>query len=134
MRQLDLPKHKETVSSEIFGTFIGIVNSFGFEKEKDYATIVKPVLDCSNKVLFLDEINNDYQLNVVVKSFDMSVEVAYFNKETKEVLFREKLNGLRYNLSDNTSLELTSGSQNKFNVFLDGFNFWLEKLIASNPY
>lgn len=127
-RNADLPLHKETVSSEIFGRFVAIAEMAGLRKGVEYETIVKPVLQCSTKILWLDRMNKRLQATVVIKSLDCSVEYGVVDKKTKKVIHREKLTDLRYKISSGTSIELTDGSREKVDEILRSFNLWFQKI------
>lgn len=130
-RDSDLPLHKETISSEMFGRFVAIADMAGLTKGVEYETAVKPMLQCSTKILWLDRVNDKLQITVAIKSLDMSVEYGMVDKTTKAVIHREKLEGLRYKISNDTNIELTDGSRERFDELLTSFKGWFEKLKAA---
>lgn len=130
-RGADRPIHKETVCSELFGRFIAIAEMAGLKKGKEYETAVKPILECSTKILWLDQVSEKLQATVVIKSVDCSVEYGVVEKATKNVLHRAKLEGLRYKISAGTSIEWTEGSRAKIDALITEFNEWFGKIKAA---
>ena len=126
IRHPDLPHYKESVMSNVFGRFLGFLKAQGLTKGKEYDTQVQQIFEVSTKVLWIDEVNPTHQITVVVKSLDMSVEFGYKTKE--EVLYRNKLEGLRYQIGTETELELTEGSQKKLDEFFEDFKTYYAKL------
>lgn len=128
VRNPDLPKHKETVMSQLFGQFEGFLVSKGLSKGKEYATRITELFDCSRKILWIDEYHPDLQITICLNSIHMTCEFGLVLKATSEVLHREKLEDLRYLISTGTELELNTGSQAKFNAFFESFKEQFKKL------
>jgi hypothetical protein len=129
MRDIDLPRHKETIASSMFGEALARPSIAGYKKGKEYEYTIKPLLECSTKILWLDQINDEYQITVVIRSLDCTAEMGVVDKRTREVVHRERTDELRYLISSGTSIELTEGSRKKFNAFLESFDLYFGKLV-----
>lgn len=132
VRDSDSPTHKEAVCSEIFGRFIGLVESAGFTKGQEYETQVRPIFSCSQKILWLDRVSETHQMTLVVKSLDCSVEYGLVRKSDMEVVHREKITDLRYRISPGSSCELTEGSEKKTQQMLANFKARFDELKKPN--
>lgn len=128
IRNGDHPEYKEKIISQLFGEFIGFVKAQGLTSDKEFATQISEFFQCSKKVMWIDELNPKLQLVVYLNSLEMFAELGLSNKTTKEVLYRNKIEGLRYNISEGSLLALTDGSQQNFNEFFEDFKVNFKKL------
>jgi len=67
----------------------------------------------------IDRLSDDVTLNLQFKALDLSVHIVKMRKSDDSIIRQESLNGLRYNISNFSNLELTSGSQDKFDRFFE---------------
>ena len=103
MRNPDLPKYKEQICSQLFGQFIGYADSKGLTKGKEYETAIKPIADCSRKVLWIDELHPKKNIVVSINSVDVTVEYGIAAKEEgqpNKTIHRMKIENMRYNISE----------------------------------
>ena len=128
IRNGDHPEYKEKIMSQLFGEFIGFLKAQGLTDDKEFATQIVEIFQCSKKVLWIDEVHPDLQLTVCLNSIEMFAELGIANKKTKVVSHRNKIEGLRYNISPDSFLELTSGSKEKFDSFFSDFKKQFETL------
>lgn len=134
IRHADLPAHKEKVISQLFGEFIGFVNLKGLKKGKEYETQIKEIFSCSKKVLWIDDYHPELQITIYLNSIQMFVEYGVKNKKTNEMMHRNKIENLRYNISSGSPIELTDGSRKRFDkLFAEFEEFFalLEKELAA---
>lgn len=124
MRHPDSPKYKEPLCSQLFGQALGIVQGFGWTRGQQFEYRSRPILDCSQKILWLDQADPQYQMTLSIKSTDCSLEFGVVRKIDKEVLYRKKVESLRYKISEADSPELTPKSTKAADDFLADFSHW----------
>ena len=130
VRHNDLPVYKDRVMSQLFGEFIGYLKSIGLTKGKEFETHVKEIFECSQKIIWIDELHPDIKINVILNSISMKIEFAVVVKKTTDVLHREKLEDLRYKISSCTEIELIDAHQKRFNEFFEIFKIQLNGILT----
>lgn len=128
IRNGDHPEYKEKIMSQLFGEIIGFLKTQGLTPEKEYATQISEIFQCSKKVVWVDEFHPQKQLVIYFDSLHMLAELGVSIKETKEVLYRNKIEGLRYQISSGTDVALTEGSQEKYDALFTDFKKYFETL------
>jgi hypothetical protein len=128
IRNADHPEYKEKIMSQLFGEVIGFLKAQGLTPDKEYATQVAEVFQCSKKVVWVDELHSEKQLVICFDSLHMIAELGVAIKKTKEVLHRNKIENLRYQISPGTDIILTEGSQAKYNALFTDFKAQFESL------
>jgi hypothetical protein len=93
---------------------IGWLNAQGLTKGQEFEARSQDVLQCSRKVIWIDEINPERQITWVFNSIRMMIEFAVVNKADKAILHRETLDNLRYRISTGSEIDLTDGAQAQF--------------------
>lgn len=115
MRNGDDPKIKDSVMAQLFGEVIGWLKSEGLTDEKEFATQTIPKFDCSTRSIWIDGIHPKNQIVIAFHSIGMDVEYGISVKGTRDVLYRKKIENLRYKISSGTQKgALTDGSQKKY--------------------
>lgn len=134
IRNGDHPDLKDRVMSQLFGEFIGFLKAKGLTDNEEYATQTVDIAfgECKKRVIWIDEVNPNWQLVVYLNSHMMFVEMGLCKrkdgKATKEVVLRRKIEDLRYNISPGTELCLIDSHQKKFDELFDEFKREFAKL------
>jgi hypothetical protein len=128
IRHADHPEYKEQVMSQLFGEFIGFLKAKGLTKGKEFDTQIQEVFQCSRKILWIDEFHPDLQITIYLNSIQMFAEFGVVKKESKQVIYRKKIEDLRYKISPDTELELIDGHQEIFKSFFKEFEEQFSKL------
>jgi len=133
IRHADLPRYKEAVMSTLFGECVGWLKAQGLTAGKEFDTANKPILQCSKKVIWIDQLNPVRQIVLWFNSISMEAEFGVADKSTepKTVLYRNKLTDLRYNISTGSEPNLTKGSRQRFDEFFADFAAQFKTLLAS---
>ncbi len=121
IRNGDDPLLKEKIMSQLFGEFIGFLKSKNLSQGNEYEFDIRLMFQCSKKVLWIDQYDEKLQITVYLNSITMTAEFGVVEKETKNVLHRNKLENLRYNISTGSNLQLTDGSSKKYEEFFKDF-------------
>jgi hypothetical protein len=129
IREIDNPVNKEIVCSQLFGEFIGFLKTHDLVEGNEYDTKIQEVFQCSNKIIWVDEFSPKLKIVIHISSLHLSVEYGVVDKNNKQVIHRNKLENLRYNISPDTTLELTEFDQRRFNELFNEFKVWFNKLI-----
>lgn len=130
IRHPDLPRWKESIIAELHGKFLGFIDAQGLIKGNEYESKTQEILQCSKRHIWVwdNDSSIDCQIVVCLNSIAFSVELGIYNKKEKKVIHRNKLENLRYKISNGTKPELTEGSQEKFDVLFNEFKDWFNKL------
>src|SRR6478736_1338028 len=99
IRNGDDPLLKEKIMSQLFGEFIGFLKSKKLTQGKEFEIDIRLMFQCSKKILWLDQYDKKFQITVYLNSISMTAEFGVVEKATKEVIHRNKLENLRYNIS-----------------------------------
>lgn len=86
MQNQDSPSFKNEVSAHIQARLISVFEKAGFTREKEFAIIDKPMLQCKSFLVIGDQIHDDYCINVSVKSLDCSIRIVAVNRHTNKFL------------------------------------------------
>lgn len=105
-RKLDDPVLKERLMSQYFGEILGFLIEQGFKKGNEYDSDTIEFFETSKKVIWIDEMDADTQINVVLDSLGLDFDFAVINKKSKEIVYRNRLENLRYRISDGEPLAL----------------------------
>jgi hypothetical protein len=132
IRHADNPIFKERIMSQLFGEFVSFLKEKGLVEGQEFETAVKEIFQSTTKIIWIDRLDNDFQLTVVLRSIEFSLELGFVKKEKdgqpKEVLHRNKLENLRYNISPGSRLELIDSHLEKYKEFFEDFKKHFAKL------
>lgn len=131
MRQPDLPTYKEQIIDELFTKFVAFLNEQGFTKGGEYEYQIQEVFECSKRVLWIDQAHELYRIVISMNSISMKIEYGVVAQISNEVKHREKIEDLRYNTSEDTDLELTENSKQKFDELFENFQKDFKKYIKN---
>ena len=133
IRSTDNPKYKESVIAQLHGEFLGFLNARGLTKGDEYESQTHEILSCSKRYIhiFDQDKMRRCQLVVVLNSIAFSVEFGVYDKKAKKVLYRNKLENLRYKISTDTEIELIDSHQVKFREFFDDFKGKFEEIFKN---
>jgi len=129
IRPADLPRHKEAVMCRLFGEVLGWLQAQGLTKGKEFEAQSQDVLQCSKKVIWIDQVSASQQITWVFNSIRMMVEYGVVRKEDREVLHRETLEELRYQISTGTEIDLTAGSRERFDGLFASFRAKFQEML-----
>ena len=132
-RNGDDPRFKEPLIAELYGKFIGYIEEKGLVKGKEFEGTVQDCFSCSKRYIHIwdqDE-SKDYQIVVYLCSTQFRIEFGICKKKTKEVTYRNKLDNLRYKISNGEQAELIDSHQDKFNKYFEDFKTKFDALHES---
>ena len=132
-RNPDSPILKERLGGLLFGQILGILDSKGLVRNKDYDCVIREMFQCSTKILYV-EVNPIYQFTLYINTIDLSMEFGILNKETNEVPYRNKLSNLRYKISEGEDLELIDSHQVKWEEWVSDFKTKLNGIINGEVF
>ena len=121
IRNPDSPEYKDKIMAQLYGEFIGFLKEQGLTKGVEFESKTTEIFQCSKRIIWIDELNPDTKINILLNSISMNIEFATIKKEGNEVQHRNKLENLRFKISSDTDLELINGHQGKFDDFFDDF-------------
>lgn len=123
MRHPDLPHCKEAVMCALFGETVGWLKAQGLTPGQEFDTADKPILQCSRKVIWIDGVTPKKQIVWSFNSIRMEVEFGVCDKTTepRTVTYREKIENLRYKISQGTEIALTDGARQRFDAMFQRF-------------
>jgi len=130
IRNPDSPRFKESIIAELHGKFLGFIDSQGLTKGKEYESQTQEIFQCSKRVIhiFDQDKSKDCQIVVHLLSTQFMLEFGIYNKVKKEVVYRNKLENLRYKISPGTKAELIDSHQEKFDLLFEDFKNKLQEL------
>lgn len=105
-QKLDDPVLKERLMSQYFGEIVGFLKEEGLCKGNEYDTAVEEFFETTRKIIWIDEMDADTQINVLLNSLGLDFDFAVINKKSKEIVYRNRLENLRYRISDGEPLAL----------------------------
>ena len=122
-RSGDDPRFKEPVIAELYGKFIGYIEEKGLTSGKEFKGTTQDCFSCSKRYIHIwdNDDSKDCQIVVFLCSTQFRIEFGVYNKKTKEVTYRNKLDNLRYKISDGEQVELIDSHQEKFNEYFKDF-------------
>ncbi len=132
LRTPDDPRFKEPIIAELYSKFITYLEEQGLTKGKEFEGKVNQVFSCSQRYIhiFDQDESRDHQLVVYLCSTQFSLEFGIYNKKEKKVVYRRKLENLRYKISDFTEIELIDSHKNKFQEFFEDFKDKFKQLSS----
>ena len=128
IKEIDNPVYKERIMSELYGQFIGFLKSRNLILGKEYDTKIQDIFQCSKKVIWIDQLSEDFQITVYLNSIQMFVEYGVVRKKDMEVIHRNKIEGLRYKISSCTDCELIDSHQELFDGLFEDFKIEFDKI------
>ncbi len=128
IKKSDDPIHKERIMSQLYGEFIGFLKSKNLILGKEFDVQVQDIFQCSKKVIWVDQLNEDFQITIYLNSIQMFVEYGVVKKKDMEVIHREKIEDLRYKISSCTDCELIDSHQEKFDELFNNFKIEFNKI------
>lgn len=131
-RTTDNPRYKESVIAELHGKFLGFLDSKGLTKGEEYESQTKECFSCSQRYIHIwdYDTSRDCQIVVYLCSTQFMLEFGVYNKKKKKVIYRNKLENLRYKISYGTTPELIESHEKKFNLFFEDFKNKFNELEA----
>lgn len=127
-RKGDEPRHKEAVISRLFGEFVGFLKANGLTDGEQFATQTVPIMQCSRKVIWIDQLSKTHSITVHLCSLSCLVEYGILTKDKKRIKPDVKIDNLRYKLSSGTEIELIDKHQELFDGLFEQFKQDFEKL------
>ena len=126
IRNADDPIFKEAVMSQLHSECLGFLKSNGLIEGEHYVSNIIHTFQISKRRIMIDRYNPEFTLNIIFKSLDLSVSIGLVEKdsetnELKKIIFQEKLENLRYNISSCTDLVLTDGSRKEYDDFFENY-------------
>lgn len=128
----DDPRVKESIIAQMYGEFLGFLKEKGLEDGKEFKGTIQECFSCSKRYIHIWDMDEtrDFQLVVYLCSTQFSLQFGICNKKTKEVTYRNKLENLRYKISNATEFELIDSHQDKFKLFFEDFKIKFNELLS----
>ena len=119
MRHPDNPIDKEKTITQLFGEFIGFIKSKGLTRGKEFEINIKEIFQCSIRMIWIDQYHPSRKITIAFNSIQMFIEFGLL--ENNEIIYRKKIDNLRYKISEGEQVELIDSHQKLFDNFFEDF-------------
>ena len=121
MRNADNPATKDAIMAMLAGEIIGHLKTIGLKDVDDFCMETKEIFQCSARVIYVDGIHPKKQIVIALHSIGMDFEYGITYKGDapsgeEKVIKRDKIESMRYNISDGTEPTLTDGSRSTYDA------------------
>lgn len=133
IRNTDSPAIKDAIIAQLAGEIIGHLKAIGLKEGNDFIVKTMEQFQCSTRVIYVDGINPIKQVVIALKSIGMDFEygVSYKGEVPagkEKVIKRDKIESMRYKISEGTDRELTDGSRAEFNKMWEQIKIEIDNL------